>query len=257
MIPTKENIDKWKANKRLEKKKPKVHQKIANTFIENAISKSNLSALKTLYFLSTVLTKVDLEDMKDDKVVGIKIDKREMLKFTELSIATLIKTTKQMQQTSITFLDEEEGTVEGMSLLPRYKFVANKNIVELDIYVRIAKMIVDVKNKYTPMNIKDLMKVRNKHSLRLLALLARIQNYDIDVAKRKHMGLDELNAFFGTNYKSWNVLERKILKPVKEELDTNSKLSFIYESNYENLGRGRPSFKNVTIDVILNQPRLF
>ena len=256
MIPTKENIAKYNAEKRAKKRLPKVHQKIANTFIENAISKSNISALKTLYYLSTILTKVDMENMKDNKIVGIRIDKREMLKFTELSIQTLVKTTKQMQQTSITFYDDDGG-IEGMSLLPRYHFVPNKNIVELDLYVRIARMIIDVKNKYTPMNIKDLMHVKGKHSLRFLALLARIKNYDEDVPKRKKMTLNELNSFFGTNYKTWSKIEEKIIIPIKNELDLNAKLSFIYESNYENLGRGRPSFRDVTIDLIDNNGNLF
>jgi len=251
----------YKAMQRNKNKQPKVHQKIANTFIESAITKSNLSALKTIYFLSTILSKVDMENMRDDKIVGIKVDKKDMLKFTELSVDTIVKTTKVMQQTSITFVDEKEGIIEGMSLLPRYKFVAGKNIVELDLYVRIAKMIVDVKTKYTPMNIKDLMKLKNKHSLRILALLSRIDTYSDEngnpLPKRKHMTLDSMNEFFGTKYKSWGEIERSILKPVKEELDANSKLSFIYESNYENLGRGRPAFRNVTIDLINNQPRLF
>jgi len=251
----------YKRKKREQNKKPKVHQKIANTFIESAITKSNLSALKTLYFLSTVLSKVDMQKMKDDKIVGIKIDKREMLKFTELSVNTLVKTTKSMQQTSITFVDEKEGITEGMSLLPRYKFVAGKNIVELDLYVRIAKMIVAVKTKYTPMNIKDLMKLRNKHSLRILALLSRIDTYKDEegnpLPKRKHMTLEDMNDFFGTKYRSWGEIERSIIKPVKEELDANSKLSFIYEADYENLGKGRPAFQKVVIDLINNQPRLF
>ena len=250
MIPTKENIAKWNAERRAEKKKPKVHQKISNTFIENAISKSNLSALKTLYYLSTVLSTVDLQTMEDNKIVDIKIDKRDMLKFTGLTANTIIKTTKQMQQTAITFRDEKNGTIEGMSLLPRYFFVPNKNIVELDLYVRIAKMIVDVKKNYTNINIKELMNIKNKHSLRLLALLCRMSEYSSDVAKRKRMTLDELNLFFGTNYKTWNVLERKIIKPVQQELDNNSRLTFTYKPNYEILGRGRPSFRDVTIDVI-------
>ena len=109
-----------------------------------------------------------------------------MLKFTGLSVDTIIKTTKQMQETSITFHDEKDGIIEGMSLLPRYNFIPNKNIVEIDLYVRIAKMIINVKKNYTPMNVKDLMHIKNKHSLRLLALLCRISNYDEKVAKRKH-----------------------------------------------------------------------
>lgn len=250
MIPTKENIAKWNSEKREQNKKKKVHSKVSNTFIENAIAKNNLSALKTLYYLSTVLSNVDLQSMKDNRIVGIKIDKREMLKFTGLSADTIIKTTKQMQQTSITFIDEKDGTIEGMSLLPRYLFVPNKNIIELDLYVKIAKMIVDVKKNYTNLNVKDLMQIKNKHSLRLLALLCRMSQYDKDIPKRKHMTLSELNSFFGTNYKRWSIFERKILSPIKEELDNNSKISFIYESNYERLGRGRPAFKDVTIDLI-------
>jgi plasmid replication initiation protein len=257
MIPTKENIQKLNEKKRQAKKKPKVHQKIANTFIENAITYSNVNALKTIYYLSTILEKTDMSQMKDDKIIGIRIDKREMLKYTEMSAPTLRKTTKEMQKTSITFVDEKDEIVEGMSLLPRYKLIPNKNIVELDLYVRIAKMIVDVKKNYTMMNIKEIMKLRRSHSVRMLALLNRISTYKTDeweIPKRKHMTLDELNSFFGTNYKTWNEFERSLLKPVKEELDTHSTKSFIYEANYEILGRGRPSFKDVTIDVIENQP---
>jgi plasmid replication initiation protein len=263
MIPTKENIAKWKEEKRQSKKKPKVHTKIANTFIENAIADSNVNALKTIYYLSTILEKVDMSKMQDDKIVGIRIDRREMLKYTEMSAPTLQKTAKEMQKTSITFIDEEDGIIEGMSLLPRYKFVPNKNIVELDLYVRIAKMIIDVKRNYTMMNIKEIMKLRKPHSVRMLALLNRISTYktndenEWEIPKRKRMTLDELNAFLGVNYKTWNKFEEKILRPVKEELDAHSTRSFIYESNYEALGRGRPSFKDVTIDVIDNAPRLF
>ena len=249
MMPTKENIAKMNAEKRAKSKKPKVHQKIANTFIDNAISRSNFSSLKTLYYLSTVLSNTDMSDIQDDKIIGIKIDKREMLKFTDLTVDTIIKTTKQMQETAITFVDAD-GVIEGMSLLPRYKFVPNKNIVELDLYVRIAKMIVDVEKNYTPINIKDLMLVKNAHSLRLLALLCRILNYDKNVAKRKKMNLDELNMLFGTNYKSWSMIELKIIKPIKEDLDANSKISFVYEANFDKMGKGRPGFINVDIDPI-------
>ena len=250
MIPTKENIRKLNEKKRQAKKKPKVHQKIANTFIENAITHSNVNALKTIYYLATILEKEDLSNEKDEKIIGIRIDKREMLKFTEMTAPTQIKVVKEMQKTSITFVDENDGIVEGMSLLPRYKFVPNKNIIELDLYVRIAKMIVDVKKNYTMMNIKELMKIKKAHSIRMLALLNHLSTTK---DKNKIMTLDELNAFFGTKYKTWNEFERSLLKQVKEELDTHSTKSFIYESNYEILGRGRPAFKDVTIEVANNK----
>jgi len=253
MLPSKKNIARIQAKKRGQK--PKVHQKIANTFIENAIQKSNFSALKTLYYLSTVLSTVDMTDMKDDKIVGIKIDKRAMLNFTALTADTIVKTVKRMQETSITFIDEKDNTIEGMNLLPRYKFVPNKNIVELDLYVRIARMIVDVKKNYTNINVKSLMTLKNSHTLRFLAMLNRISQYDENIPKRKVMTLDDMNLFFGTKYKSWSMIELKIIKPIKEELDNLSDLSFIYESNFQKLGRGRPKFDDITIDLKLNKKR--
>lgn len=253
MIPTKENIAKINNKKR--SKKPIVHQKISNNFISNAIQNNSLSALKTLYYLSTILSKVDMQNMKNNKIVGIRISKRDMLKFTELSVDTIVKTTKQMQKTSITFFDvDEDGDkiIEGMSLLPRYVYVPNKDIIELDLYVKIAKMIVDVQAPYTNVNIKSLMHIKNMHTLRLLALLNTISQYDKEYAKRKNLSLDELNMFFGTNYKTWSKIEEKILKPIQDELNSISNLSFIYESNFEALGRGRPKFKDVTIDLVSN-----
>ncbi len=258
MIPTKANTKKFLEERRAAKKKPKVHQKIENTFIENAIKKPNIHALKTIYYLSTVLDTIDMSKMQDDKIVGLKIDKREMLKFIDTTAPTLVKATKEMQETSITFYDDD-GVIEGMSLLPRFRLVPNRNIIELDLYVRVAKMIIDVKRNYTLINIKEIAMLKKPHSIRMLSLLNRISSYGEDIPKRKKMTLDELNAFFGVNYKKWNMLEKSILKPVKEELDSISKLSFIYEPNFEILGRGRPSFKDVTIDVITNnpQPKLF
>jgi hypothetical protein len=95
----------------------------------------------------------------------------------------------------------------------------------------------------------------------MLGLLNTIAGYkDKDnnpLPKRKRMTLENLNEFFGTKYRNWNEVERKVIKPVKEELDAHSTKSFIYEANYEALGRGRPSFRDVTIDLIENQPRLF
>lgn len=258
MIPSKKNMEKIQAKKR--NVKPKVHQKISNSFIENAISNSNINALKTIYYLSTILQDEDLKGKDPKSLMTIKVDKREMLKFTESSASGIIKTIDQLQKTNITFLDEENELHEGMSLLPYYGFLANKNTVEIKLFIRVASLIIDVKRKYTNINIKDLMKLKSPHTLRFVALLNRISQYDKDIPKRKLLTLDELNLFFGTNYKKWNSIEAKILKPIQDELNNISDLTFIYESNFEALGRGRPKFKDVTIDLIDNkkrQPKLF
>ena len=253
MIPTKKNLKKLEEEKR--NIKPKVHQKISNSFIENAISNSNLTALKTIYYLSTILQDLDCKNKEDDKLISIKIDKRNMLKFTGLSSSNIVKTIIQLQKTSITFIDEKKEIQEGMSLLPYYKFVANKNIIEIKLFLKIAKLIIDVKRKYTNINIKNLMNLKSSHTLRFLALLNRISQYDKDIPKRKRLNLDELNGFFGTNYKKWSSIEIKIIKPVQDELNDISDLTFIYESHFKAIGRGRPKFKDITIDLQDNKKR--
>jgi len=257
MIPTPENIAKMK-KKKLADSKRNIHPKISNTFIESAIQKNNASAIKTIYYLASHLEGlIELKEKSPTTLVSMKFDTREMLKYTEMKLPEVKRNLKAMQQTSITFINEEENTEEGINLLPYYKFVYGKHTVEVKLFVKIARLIIDVKRNYSLINTKALMKLKSKHTLKMLPLLQRIEQYSEEVGKRKTMTLGELNMFFGTNYKRFTDIERAILKPVKEELDAHSKLSFIYETNYDYFDAGRPKAISITIDLINNQPRLF
>ena len=242
---------------KLAEQKVKPHQKISNTFIENVISKNNASAIKTVYYLASILENMDLQNIQDDKIVGITINTKEMLKYTEMTMPEIKRNIKAMQETSITFIDENQNIEEGMSLLPRYKIIPAKHKIEIDIFYRIAKMIVDVKKNYTFINTKTLMNLKSKHTLRLLPVLNKISQYDDNVAKRKKYELEDLNDLFGTKYRNLYDIQRKILAPVKEELDMNSKLTFIYEIKFDNFDVGRPKATSITIDVIDNSGSLF
>jgi len=236
---------------KLSKQKIMVHPKISNTFIDNALHKANASAIKTIYYLASILEDVNgLDNLEDKALISIKIDVRHMLKYTEMLMPEIKRNIKSMQETSITFIDEEKQITEGMNLLPYYKIEDGKLKIEISLFKKIANMIIGVKKNYTQINTKTLMSLKNKHSLRLLPLLNIIAGYDTHTAKRKHLDLDEFNDLFGTSYKRILEIERKILIPVKEELDSTSKLSFIYEINYINLGKGRPKAKDITIDLL-------
>jgi len=257
MIPTPENIAKMK-QKKLDSQKFKVHKKISNTFIESAIQNNNASAIKTIYYLASAIeTIADLKDFDPLKLISIKFDTREMLKYTGMKLPEVKRNLKAMQQTSITFINEEEKIEEGINLLPYYKFVYGKHTIEVKLFTKIAQLIIDVKRNYSMINTKSLMQFKSKHTLKILPLLQRISQYGENVAKRKTYGLDELNLFFGTQYKKFNDIERFILRPVKEELNTHSKLSFIYETNYDYFDVGRPKAISITIDIVENAPRLF
>jgi len=242
---------------KLKEQRIKPHQKIANTFIENAIIKSNASAIKTIFYLASILEQVELDRVKDDKIIGIVIDTKQMLKYTEMTMPEIKRNIKAMQQTSITFEDEKAGIVTGMSLLPLYEIVHGKSKIRLDLYGRIARMILGVKDNYTYINTKTLMNLKKAHSIRMLAILNMIAGFDSEVAKRKHYDLGDLNEIFGTKYRNLYDMQRKVLEPVKEELDLNSKLSFLHEINFDNFGKGRPKAVNITIDLIDNKGNLF
>jgi len=244
--------------KKLEASKSKVHKRISNTFIESAIKQNTLNALKTIYYLASAIETIpDLNDLDNDKLLTISFDTKDMLKYTDMTLPAVKKNIKAMQQTSIVYYNEEEDTEIGVSLLPYYKFIYGKHKVEVKLFVQIAKEIIDVKRNYSMIDTSQLMKMKSKHTLKFLPLLMRISQYSQDVAKRKSYDLDGLNEFFGTKYKRFADVERAILKPVKEELDAHSKLSFIYETNYDYFDAGRPKAISITIDVVENAPRLF
>ena len=234
---------------KLANQKARPIQKISNSFIDSALHNKSIGALKTIYYLASLLEKQDL-DFDSKNITSVKIDMRKMLKYTELTSQDIRNNLKKMQQTSISFVNEENKSELMINLLPYIDIQYGKNIIEVHVYEKIAKLIIGVKSNYTFLNTKEIMQLKNKHSLRLLPLLNTIAGYDEHVGKRKRMDRDELNDLFGTKHRSIYDLETKILIPVKEELDNNSKLSFIYEINFVNLGKGRPKANDVTIDVI-------
>jgi plasmid replication initiation protein len=243
---------------KLESRKLQPHKKISNNFIDNVINKNTVGAIKTVYYLAALLESMQqLAPGEQLNLSKIEIDTRDMLKFTELTLPEIRRNLKAMQETSITFINEEEETEEGINLLPYYKFVYGKNRIEIQLFNKIANLIIDVKKDYTRIDTRSLMRLKSKHTLRMLPLLRKIENYGKDIPKRKKFELEDLNDFFGTNYKKIAEIERKILAPVKEELDLNSKITFLYEVNFIQLDKGRPKAHNITIDMIDNSGSLF
>lgn len=240
-----------------EDKKPfiKKNTKISNSLIESEIIKYNQNAIKVIFYLASLLEKEAINF--DNKINSLVIDTSDMFKYIDMSSDDLRKNLKSMQKTSISFVDNENKTQEFISLLPYIKYHYNKNKIEIDIYSKVAKLIIDVKKNYTFMNTKTLMSLKNKHSLRLLPVLNMINQYSDNVAKRKTYKLEDLNSLFGTKYKKIIDVERFLLKPIKEDLDMNSKLTFIYDINYIFIGVGRPKADEVVIDLKDNSSSLF
>lgn len=242
---------------KLKQNKIQPHQKISNDFIDNTIKRNNLICLKIMFYLASVLKKQDIADIEDTNLVYAIVDTRELLQYINCNMKDIRQNLTSMQETSISFIDEDEKQVEGMNLLPYFNIRYNKNQTEIKLFKRIADMIIEVEKNYTFLNTKILMSLKSIHTIRILPLLMQINSYNNNAKPRRTMDLSELNDFFGTKYKNLYAIEVNVLKPAKAELDLISRLSFCYETNFDTLAqRGRPKAISITIDLSTKEPSL-
>lgn len=240
--------------------------KIKNQLVEAFVKKSNLTALKILFYLAK-----DCSIVPEADSTKITLNTKQLCEYCNIDEKTLKRNVKQMTETSMSFTDEFGESF--MSVIPKAKFNYSGKL-EILIFREVLGMVINVKNKYTTIDAEQIMKLSSKHSVRMLMLLEMIANFHriekdeynrdirIELPKRKTYELEELNLLFGTFYKRLGQFETEILKTVKEELDNNSKLSFLYEIEYDKKpeSKGRPKAVKVTIDVIDRKnysPKLF
>ena len=233
--------DEFLKKKELDKKLPQ--KKISNSFIENVIASSNETALKMVWYIASELTKYEIKKDFDTYI----LNEKDIEKKIGIKIPVIRKNLKAMMKTTITFIDEEERYEEYISLIPRIK-INYDGTLEIDMYTKITKLIINVAAKNnTFIDIPQLLKLENKHSIRLLPLLKAISQFDRTAKKQKTVDLNYCNNLFGTKYTALKYINTKILAKVKEELDNNSTLTFEYKMNKRPVGKGRPGIQDITI----------
>lgn len=222
--------------------------KIKNDLIESFIKQNNLTALKILFYIA-----YDCKEIPKTEIIKIKMDLKQLCEYCNVNTKTLIRNLEKMQKTSISWSNEKSKSF--VSVLPKCEVIYGGN-VEITIFKEVISMIVDVKNRYTMINAEQLMLMKSKHSARMLLLLEMINGFDEHIPKLKKYELEEINLLFGTNYKRMGEFEREVLKKSKDDLDTNSKISFIYDVNYDKdiHSVGRSKAVGVTIHLIDNNP---
>lgn len=228
---------------------------ISNALIESFVSKSNLGALKVLFYLSYDSS----VKLPNTQYITFSIDSKKLCEVCEIDLRTLKRNIKKMQETTITFVKNDE-LEQSINILPSVTYILGTSKIEIDMHKKVLDLIKEVKNKFTVIEIDNLMRLRSKHSVKMIQLLSYIKGFGENVSKRKTYNLEELNGMFGTNYKNVYEFERKILKPTKEELDSNSRLTFNYTVKFGEATKGRPKAIGVIIDLIFSnavQQKLF
>jgi len=228
----------------------KDYAKVSNELLEAFVRKNNRTALKILFYLA----RAELTQ-EPARLHRYALDPNAICEYCEIDMRTLKSNLRAMQETSISITTEDAKSY--MSVLPRIDFT-NRGKVTIDMYDEVVHLIKDVKRKFTVIDARQVMMLKSKHAIRMLMILERINTYDAHVAKVKECELDELNALFGTNYKRIAEFERFIIKPVKQELDSFSKLTFDYDVKTDKTNpndRGRRKLTGVRIYLIDNLPQ--
>jgi len=246
--------------------------KIENGLLESFVKQNEIIAFKTLLYIakSELDKQIDVNELKDREIYRINIDIKKAVDFFSVDKKTIDRALKKLEKTTISYKKSENGdNIRGwISVLPYGEINYTTERFEVGMFGEVLKMIFATKN-YSPVATQNFIKLKSKHSVRMLMLLERILNYHkydsngVDImAKRQSYELNELNELFGTNYKSYNEFMRTVLEPAKNELDMYSKISFLYTAIKDRQGekvnsRGRTPIIKITIDVIDNYNNLF
>lgn len=218
---------------------------LANSLFQAFIKNNNLIGLKIAIVLSGAKSQITYN--KDNQV---KLDVDKLCKLINCTRKELSLNLKKITDIFFKYVSEEGGR-GGTHPIHSYQYTNNNKALILEVSSKAKSIFTELgKGHYafSKANAYNLMGLKHKHSLRMQMLLELINNFD--TAKRKRFTLEELNGYFGTNYKNYYELDRKILRPVKEEIDSNSSITFVYAFNDEVIGSGRPKIKEVVLDLI-------
>ena len=219
---------------------------MANNLIQAFIKKNNIVALKLAIILSGARKRIRYVDNK------VTFEVKELCSLMNIDKPTLKRNLKYALETKFTFVTKDKRVGETV---PIHTYIFDRKSINVEIEISsLAKEIFTELQKGSYSFAKDidpinLLSLKHKHSIRMALLLEQILNYSENFNKITKLTLEELNGYFGVNYRNYYDFEKKILIPVKEELDSNSKMTFEYTFIDEKIKKGRPKITSVEIKV--------
>ena len=234
---------------------------ISNPFLEAFIRNNDLVSFKVLLYIAKAKLDeiINIDKLEDKQTYKVPLRLHSISKYLKLDSRTIRNAVSKLNSTSINYRRVVDGKDKEtfINLLPAGEINYTDDTLDVWVFGEIIKQIYAT-TQYSYVQTKNFIELKSKHSIRMLLLLERINNFSDDVAKRKRYDLEELNSVFGTRAKTYSDFEKRVLMPAKEDLDKHSNLSFQYTKNKDKIKtRGRARIVGITIDLIHNQPRLF
>lgn len=235
--------------------------KVSNSLVEGFVSKSNAVALKMLFYIAKQQHK------ESGEITTFTLSLDDFATYCKLDHRTIRDNIKAMQSTSLTFVETDNNgkkkVEEYIVLVPRAKYNYTHKTIEIDMYKKILDLIVEVESHFTTIDVKNVMELESKYSIRMTMILEHIFGFkgnpeNWDVKQQKTFTLDDLNDMFDTKYKNLTDFKRNILEPTKAEMDDKSDISFAFLINKDypsRIKRGRPKAIDCTITLTQNKIR--
>jgi plasmid replication initiation protein len=228
--------------------------KIHNNLIE-AHYKFSREQQVILLQVAKTLQEQDIFDNNEHVTVNYQAD--ELLQRLKISDRrTLRGVVKSLQCCLMSYKNLDEHWEEDINIFIRGRYHAGGD-VEIEIHKNMLQFFKHLTERYTELNLKEAVHLKSQYAIRLYEWARKLQNIGVtkDTKSWKQeqiLTIEEFQKQMGSSYKTWQDLERKVIKPAMDELKDNSFIFIDYEpiKGYKKgQTRGKPGVIEIKLKV--------
>ncbi len=187
--------------------------------------------------------------------VTVKYSARELAdKIGVVDLRHLRGVVKSLQRCIMSFKNFEENWEMDVNIFSRGQYFAGGEIeIRLDEYM--IQFFKELNDNFTKLNIKEMVRLKSKYSIRIYELARKLQFIKKPHKKEIVYTIEEFQKMVGSNYKTWQDLERKVLIPAKKEINSSTHIYIDYEpiKKYKK-GQTKGRKGVLEVKIIMNVP---
>lgn len=199
--------------------------KIHNNIIE---AHYKFTREQQLIMLQVAKTLQKMEVFNSDKTTKVFYQADELMKAIGITDRrTLRGVVRSLQTCLMSFENLDEGWEADVNIFSMGKYWKGGK-VEISLHEMMLPFFKELNDHYTKLNMKELVSFKSQYSIRLYELARKLQFIKLPYKQEKIYTLEEFQKLMGSNYKTWQDLERKVLIPAKKEINNNTRVFIDY-----------------------------